>query len=96
MRGSIEVLPSVWKISLGMFLLPPPRSPNLRVAQIKAANSPSTTARLELTVIRGLEEPDVGFPSTLDASLGPEVGIRVGKARSVDCCGAVGVLFCAR
>ena len=72
----MEVLPSVWKTSLGMMLLPPPRVPNLRVPQIKAANKPSTTAKLELTVIKGLVEPALGIASMLDPSSGPEVGRR--------------------
>ena len=67
-----------------MFLFPPPLAPNFRVPQIKAANKPSTTAKLELTVIRGLEEPDFGFCSVSDPSLVPATGIRVGKARSAD------------
>ena len=87
------MLPSVWKTSLGMFLLPPPLAPNLRVAQINAANKPSTTARLELTVIRGLEEPGFGVLSGLDSLLGPEFGIRLGNDCAADCSGLVKEVF---
>ena len=78
------MLPSVWKISLGIFRLPVPREPNFRVAQIKAANKPSTTAKLELTVISGLVEPDFGLLSGLDPSVRLEFGIRLGNARAAD------------
>jgi hypothetical protein len=63
------------------------------VAQIKAANKPSTTAKLELTVISGLVEPDFGLLSGLDWSLGPEFGIRLGKVCATDCFGLVKEVF---